>query len=336
MFEENLDAFEFINSKDIKEHLKNLNYKFNSLEVAWLIYQCKHISIDEKHKAFRQLIDTMPDCEIPERTNTVYKPSLHAYLKEYIIAENDLLNRFIKDNRNCFFEWFHYDTNSGGWLPSDKCHYTFEECFKNAIWFNTEYGLERFGCEKFKVTKREIGNIYSVEVLFILEKVYSYTINGDIYDNHKVLHEVFDGLWFDFPTPFKKGDILCEYNIDGSETAGFCKGPFVMTAITPEKTNRWARKSGDVSDMNAWGYFIDDNGKIYSEVMWNYMDLEFYHGNLNSKKRILKALSNFVLGEIDIALFSNAYHYVLFEELAKDNKPQGYIREGLSLAGVEN
>lgn len=33
-----MNIFDFINSKDIKEHLKNINYQFNSLEAAWLIY----------------------------------------------------------------------------------------------------------------------------------------------------------------------------------------------------------------------------------------------------------------------------------------------------------
>ena len=52
----------------------------------------------------------MPDCEIPERMNTVYKPSLHTYLKEYIAVENELLNRFIKDNKNYVFDYSYYDT----------------------------------------------------------------------------------------------------------------------------------------------------------------------------------------------------------------------------------
>lgn len=47
-----MDIFRFVNSKDIREHLRNIGYEFNSLEAAWLIYQCRDAAIDEKHKAW--------------------------------------------------------------------------------------------------------------------------------------------------------------------------------------------------------------------------------------------------------------------------------------------
>lgn len=66
-----MNIFKYINSKDIRKHLEKINYKFTSLEAAWLIYQCKGITLKEKQTAFNELIDTMPDCEIEKRNNTV-------------------------------------------------------------------------------------------------------------------------------------------------------------------------------------------------------------------------------------------------------------------------
>ena len=86
--------------------------------------------------------------------------------------------------------------------------------------------------------------------------------------------------------------------------------------------------------MNAWGYFQDPDGTIYYEVMHNYMDLEYYHGELTGKKRILKALGNFLKGEIDVELMCRAYHYLMCDEYTKDSIPQGFTNEGLKLAGV--
>ena len=51
-----MDIFRFVNSKDVREHLKSIDYEFNSLEAAWLIYQCRDAAIDEKHKAWNELI----------------------------------------------------------------------------------------------------------------------------------------------------------------------------------------------------------------------------------------------------------------------------------------
>ena len=44
-----MNILRFVNSKDIREHLRNIDYEFNSLEAAWLIYQCRDATIDEKH-----------------------------------------------------------------------------------------------------------------------------------------------------------------------------------------------------------------------------------------------------------------------------------------------
>lgn len=89
-----MNILRFINSKDIRKHLRNIGYEFNSLEAAWLIYQCRDAAIDEKHKAWNELIETMPDCPIVERLNTVPQDSLHAFLMQYIELEDRYLNEF--------------------------------------------------------------------------------------------------------------------------------------------------------------------------------------------------------------------------------------------------
>lgn len=73
--------------------------------------------------------------------------------------------------------------------------------------------------------------------------------------------------------------------------------------------------------MNAWGYWQEESGEIMDDVMWNYMDLEYYRDELSGKRRILKALSSFMKDEIDIGLYSRAYSTILNEEYAKDIKP---------------
>ena len=93
-----MNILRFINSKDIREHLKKLDYQFNSLETAWLIYQCREATIEEKHKAWEELIGTMPDCEILKRFNTAPQPSLHDFLKKYMELEDRFIAQFLEDN----------------------------------------------------------------------------------------------------------------------------------------------------------------------------------------------------------------------------------------------
>ena len=56
-----MDVSRFINSKDIREYLSQTDYRFNTLEAAYLIYACRFLTMREKHDAWDELIDTMPD-----------------------------------------------------------------------------------------------------------------------------------------------------------------------------------------------------------------------------------------------------------------------------------
>ena len=40
-----MDILRFVNSKDIKRHLKEADYKFTPLEAAWLVYQCQDATV---------------------------------------------------------------------------------------------------------------------------------------------------------------------------------------------------------------------------------------------------------------------------------------------------
>ena len=89
-----MDITRFINSRDIREHLKNIGYEFTSLEAAWLIWQCKNITLAEKHDAWRELIRTMPDMKIEKRRLTREWASLHDFLEKTIAFENRLIEVF--------------------------------------------------------------------------------------------------------------------------------------------------------------------------------------------------------------------------------------------------
>ena len=268
-----MDILRFINSRDIREHLKNIGYKFNSLEAAWLIYQCKSAPFKEKHEAWQELIETMPDCRIEERANTAPQKSLHEYLRQYMECESSLHSRFFTPTENWFYtvEWY----GEGQWHFENKIYKTFEFAQKE-FWEDFWEDASDYPGFKTRFRKQEADSYRYIETTFDEDgKIISCELHDDQDDVSPLLHGVFDGLWFDFPTPFKSGDILCEYNSSGRECG--C-GPFVMTGITPEHISKSTRKYGDSTDMNAWGYFIDTNGRIYSEVMFNYMDLECYRG----------------------------------------------------------
>ena len=86
--------------------------------------------------------------------------------------------------------------------------------------------------------------------------------------------------------------------------------------------------------MYAKGIFLNEDGSIYDDKMWSYMDLEFYEHELFGAQRTLIALSNFLKDEIDPALFARAYHQILTAGYAKQCMPGDYSDTGLELAGL--
>ena len=99
-----MDIFSFINSRDIRDYLREQDYKFSSLECAWLVKQSKNTTIEERHRAWKEIIQTMPDCEV-ESVDPDEPPqkSLHAFLRKYMEIETSLLDRFYKDEQNAAY-----------------------------------------------------------------------------------------------------------------------------------------------------------------------------------------------------------------------------------------
>lgn len=78
-----MDIFKYLNSKDIAEYLRSIDYKFTSAEAAWIIWHCRSITLAEKYEAWQEIIDTMPDCTV------MLRGSLHNYLKELMAQQYD-------------------------------------------------------------------------------------------------------------------------------------------------------------------------------------------------------------------------------------------------------
>ena len=92
-------------------------------------------------------------------------------------------------------------------------------------------------------------------------------------------------------------------------------------------------------DMGAYGYGRRDGFGIWNEFGgWaNYLDLEFYPVELEGKDRILRPVSEYLKGSVDLELLLNSYTVLLLEtmhdELSK-NYQREYVKETLQIAGL--
>ena len=206
-----MNILRFVNSKDIREHLRNIGYEFNSLEAAWLIYQCHDATIDEKHKAWNELIEKMPDCTVTERLNTVPQDSLHAFLRQYMELEDKYLNEFYDEKHADTFDYnkpfaykFKYIYKDGTEYECDTVFSCFDALYESIM--EPEDDVISIKC-----TKMQIDRLNSRQIAYLTPSFNFLRIDPGCIDSDKerdLFWGVFDGLWFDFPTPFQKGDIV--------------------------------------------------------------------------------------------------------------------------------
>ncbi len=356
-----MDFYRFINSRDIRKHQLDMNYKFNAMEAAWLVYQCGDATLDEKNEAWTWIIGNMPDMEVHERINCPYRESLHDTLKKYMALNDELLEKFTSCDEGVYTYIYYEDGERTGIAgPDREVFFSLEECLTEVKDCLEEYRScmeeekkdSRY--QRIRTCARVIKHFrnydHKIDVMYDFDcRIKSVDILNfdDVSDEHcDLLLRFFDGFWFDFPTPFQKGDIVHMYNQDPDATNAYdyCKGNIVLTSILPwdlrdegrpNKKSFAEGESGDTSDMTVYGYFLREDGSIYHECTDNYMDLEYYRGSYKGINRIFKALSSFIKGEIEIELFTYAQRMFVMEKKQEDFKScNWFTEEGQKLAGL--
>ena len=136
---------------------------------------------------------------------------------------------------------------------------------------------------------------------------------------------------------------------------GSRKAPIVLTgAVIPpwrdaEEYREKRRKSGgDFTDMNIWGYSMEATRRcsdaggpgylgVYSEVWWNYMDVEYYRDEVQGIYRALLPLQAWLKGELrdDVCLLLAAYHRVILEEYLAKTVPTTYMKDQMKKIGID-
>lgn len=325
-----MDVYNFINSKDVRNYLKENNYEFNPVETAWIVWQSNR-TLKEKHEAWKEIIDTIPDMPIQDRHNDI--PSLHQFLKDYMQFERCVIDRFYNPTYECVF----YQYSITGWYKGeyDRCDckdifYDFNSCYEEA-----SSVIGEFENPIIEITMNSKDNKIKIayEDLLLLQILDP----GETTSEEEDMDYAFFEMWFPIPMPFKEGDIVIPARNSHNGYCKFCNyNPFVFVSSSYDKYKESDRRGYDYSDMYAWGYSQYEDGQLNDDhTMYNYMDLEYYTGNLTGEKRILKALSNCLKKKIDAGAFAMAYHQISTEKYLKNIQITNWIDDYLKLAGLK-
>ena len=355
-----IDTASFLNSKDIAEYWHQIGFICTPLQSAYIVWQNHTKTLEEKHTAWREIIGTMPDCPVAighRKTNMGISESLagslHEFLQTYMRLQNKLIEQFYKNGNHAVYLYRILYEGDEDWSRDSLLYDRAGECFED-IGADEEM-LPSIRC--IQITKQWIGKNKAIMLSVKADKTILNLDADGLEEPDMNLLQAFEWMWFDFPTPFKRGDIVVSkyspfgYNLCGDE-------PFVLTNLCSwgseqlrqnrysdhDKRYVWAdrqllrhRKSADGTDMTAYGYFQNEDGSIYYESMHHYIDLEYYREEPQGTRRILKAFSSFEKEEFGSDLLAISYHTLMEEGRIKREKERlsCFTDEGLRLAGLK-
>ncbi len=328
-----MDIYGFLDSKDVAEYWRKIKFAPGAAEAAFIVYLCEKATLEQKHAAWREIIDTMPDCSLKARINMIPIPSLHDFLRRYMDAQNKMMRDFVKGENSIW--QYKFLCEDGDWFDDARNVYSsMQDCLA---------AIDRDRDNGRKIALTEINKYTFVSGEKSKWALLTLNGNNEPMNIRKSLSDddfrfTFDGMWFAFPAPFKRGDILISH--DGPRGYNKCgKTVFVLDSLpiwdkkTAVKNGIDARKAksfdnalalhisdGKSSDMSANGYFISDDGSVRFDRFGNYTSFEYCREPLTGADRSLKALSSYLKNQIDLELFLNAYRLIIDEKKADDSR----------------
>ena len=329
-----MDICRFLNSRDVADYLREIGYKFSAPEAAFIVYRSREATLDEKIASWREIADTMPDCSMEGRLNMESIPDFRTFLYEYIGLQKRTLAWFSEPS-GCVYG-FSYPSDEG-WEQDGNIFCDAESCLEHirsccgGRWDQEEAPL-RYAIEKRPVNQPDSGKSGTMLLNASLEALAVDCAHLEGADLDLSLQ--FDGMWFAIPTPFKRGDFVCDACDSNAQTIvvdslpSWGRKDYIDNGF-PESDSHASRadaaldrfmKDGDTTDMNAYGFFADENGDVWCErTGCNYLDLR-YQKYVGGPSRWALVVSAFLDGQLNLCAAWNSLHYLRVDSDARNLK----------------
>ncbi|MBQ6654122.1 MAG: hypothetical protein IJM79_01175 [Erysipelotrichaceae bacterium] len=288
-----INALDFINSDDIRNYWKEIGYQPTPRQTAWLIWQSDRHSLNEKHQAFKQLI---------EETGEESDPDLPVFLSNYMSLENEMVELFYSDSvilyccRQCWEPMYYENT--------DACFYTSLRAVIDHIKELSSHG----DCLRSQVTgylaDKSEDNAQTVSLFFnpdtTIHSIDWLKTRNTIISGKSQIKWAFGKMWFNFPVPFRRGEVICQKGYDWTGSHRMIGQPEVVKETRYDYCNNHPEFAGKgYGDMSVYSYYVEENGQLELESHSGLMNCEYYRQPLTGAQRQLAVMSSFLKGEIN-------------------------------------
>ena len=294
-----IDIYQFIDSKDIREHCRKLGHPFNTVESAYLVWLSRNTPLAEKHAAWREIIDTMPDYRIPG-----HETSLYIFLREYMAYEKAVEEEFFRSNDPAVYHY--WQLNEEGCMTARRCYANFEDAFEGWDKETKTQEIQKWWMDS--------AGSYINTMLDARKNLY-FAAKGD-YTGRISKASYYNDIWISMtlalPTPFHRGDIIqvmgqhelfvldhmASWTAEESAANGIAPG-----AVFPEP--EYYYNVGEEQEPICYGYSLsgESNMDFYYIGRSDILSFERYTGELEGYQRILGAISAQLKNEIDLGEF---------------------------------
>jgi hypothetical protein len=200
-----MNIYEFLDSKDIAAHCREIKHEFTALEQAVIVYHSGKIPA-ETHEAWQWIIDNLPDenLDIPSLSHD----SLHEFLRDYITLENKLIERATSDEPGDSYSCIDWDDDK---IVDDSTFSGVLVKARDCLAPNEIYTIFK-RWEGWQGTAPPIDMYVKLDGEILLVKTPGKrTFRTPHIPEYELLH-TFDecDMQVDIPVPFKKGNIVFE------------------------------------------------------------------------------------------------------------------------------
>lgn len=238
-----MDYIDFVNSKDVTNHMREVGYHPTGAEASYLVYRNLAASLSEKFEAWREIIDTMPDEKLPIAPGFWNNPDdplfLHSFLREYMDAQRAQLELFANDANS-------YDcisTAESQWAEGLGSFASVDEAM--TFLRSLEMGDTEGEIILIKLEKN-MGGIPHLILRPDLSPLCVTDTDG-LPPRLREIDAAFDVMQLRFPHPFKSGDVLVE-----------CRGPWLEPSAEPFVADESRLTRPEYLD---YEYFRDEAGR---------------------------------------------------------------------------
>lgn len=337
-----MDILDFVDSRDIREHLRSIDFRPSTVEAAYLVWFSKTATLEQKCRAWQKIAETMPNCSLEATLAGFGRPAIpdfHVFLRWTIDYNERCLDAFMSGT-GYVYQYEEEIVPDGQLCGAFGAPFScYEKCAK-ALHGDDEVA-SRPGA-RVRITRCPLDTDEKhrqEDWLMVNGKGEVLSVCCPSADPVESDWDIaFQFIWVDIPTPFHTGDIVWT-------PQGSAREPFTLLDLPTwdrtqleaelrqaDRSDEWLdhaqqrldhyRHAGDISNMRATGCSVTYNETFplyIGEPEPLYLNLEYYRKPLEDEQRILIAAQAYLRGDLYVDSFMAFIDTIRMESKAKRN-----------------